>query len=259
MATHAAIEVFEPILDRGALEDLRNRLARWRAAPAGPDGWSRGVPGKWLAELLADWRSFDATRFEARLRGLDHARVDIDGQLIHFVCVRGRGEDPLPLLLTHGWPGSFCEYLAVFERLGDPAAFGGDAADSFTVIAPSLPGFGFSAPPPSEGLSAGAIAELWNRLMTEVLGHSRYVGHGSDLGASVTARVARAHPEARAGIHLATPGLPPPPRPWSGAEERHFAEIETWAAGEGGYAHVQATKPSTLAAALADSPAGLAV
>jgi len=258
VTAHAAIEQFEPILDRGALEDLRGRLSRWRTAPAGSDDWSRGVPGAWLAELLADWRSFDTSRFEARLRALDHARVDLDGQLIHFVCVRGRGGDPLPQLLTHGWPGSFCEYLAVFDLLSDPAASGGDAADSFTVIAPSLPGFGFSAPPPSEGLSAGAIAELWNRLMTEVLGYSRYVAHGSDLGAGVTARVARAHPEAVAGIHLATPGLPPPPRPWSDAEEGHFAEVEAWAAEEGGYAHVHATKPSTLAAALADSPAGLA-
>jgi pimeloyl-ACP methyl ester carboxylesterase len=215
------------------------------------------VPGRWLAELVADWRAFDTPRLEARLGGLDHFVADFDAQRIHFVRVPGRGEDPLPLLLTHGWPGSFCEYLGVIDLLSDPAASGGDAADSFTVIAPSLPGFAFSSPPRA-GLSAGDIAELWNRLMTEGLGYSGYVAHGSDLGAGVTARLARAHPEAVLGIHLATPGFPAPPRPWSSAEERHFAEVEAWAAEEGGYAHMHATKPSTLAAALDDSPVGLA-
>lgn len=192
------------------------------------------------------------------MRGLDHGLVALSDQRIHFVRAPGRGREPLPLLLTHGWPGSFCEYLAVLDLLSDPAASGDDEADSFTVIAPSLPGFAFSSPPPTEGLNAGAIAELWHRLMTDVLGYSHYVAHGSDLGVGVTARLARAHPEAVLGIHLATPGLPAPPRPWSSAEERHFADIETWAGEEGGYAHMHATKPSTLTAALHDSPVGLA-
>jgi pimeloyl-ACP methyl ester carboxylesterase len=249
---------FEPILDRVALEDLHQRLDRWQGAAFGSDAWSHGVPGQWLAELVADWRSFDTSSFQAQLRGLDHGLVALGDQRIHFVRVPGLGGDPLPLLLTHGWPGSFCEYLEVLDLLSNPAASGGDPADSFTVIAPSLPGFAFSSPPPAEGLSAGAIAELWHRLMTEVLGHSRYVAHGSDLGAGVTARLARAHPEATLGVHLATPGLPAPPRPWSSAEEGHFAEAEAWAAEEGGYAHMHATKPSTIAAALHDSPIGLA-
>ena len=253
----AAIGGFEPTLDGGALEQLRERLDRWRGAAPDDEGWGRGVPGRWLARLLADWRSFDTAALQARLDRLDHGLVELDGQRIHFVRAAGRGENPLPLLLTHGWPGSFCEYLAVLDLLTDPGAFGGDAADSFTVIAPSLPGFGFSSPPPG-GLSAGAVAELWNRLMTEALGHQRYAAHGSDLGAGVTARLARAHPEAVIAIHLATPGLPAPPRPWSDAEARHFAEVEAWTAEEGGYAHMQATKPATLAAALTDSPVGLA-
>lgn len=252
------IEDFEPVLDRGALDDLQERLERWQGVAPGSGGWSRGVPGQWLAELVADWRSFDTSRFQARLGGLDHGLVALGDQQVHFVRVPGRGGDPLPLLLTHGWPGSFCEYLAVLDLLSDPAASGGDEADSFTVIAPSLPRFAFSSPPPTEGLSAGVIAEPWHRLVTELLGHSRYVAHGSDLGAGVTARLARAHPEAVLGIHLATPGLPAPSRPWSSAEERHFAEVEAWAAEEGGYAHMHATKPSTLMAALHDSPAGLA-
>ena len=142
--------------------------------------------------------------------------------------------------------------------LTDPGAHGGDPGDAFTVVAPSLPGFGFSGPPPAGGLTAEAVAGLWHRLMTEGLGYPRYAAHGSDLGAGVTARLARAHPDAVAGIHLATPGLGAPPRPWSPAEEAHFAQVDAWTGEEGGYAHVHSTKPATLGAALHDSPAGLA-
>ena len=160
--------------------------------------------------------------------------------------------------MTHGWPGSFCEYLDIMPLLTDPGAHGGDPGDTFTVVAPSLPGFGFSGPVPAGGLTADAVAGLWHRLMGEGLGYRRYVAHGSDLGAGVTARLARAYPGAVAGIHLATPGLAPPPKPWSPAEQAHFAEVDAWTGEEGGYAHVHSTKPATLGAALHDSPAGLA-
>jgi pimeloyl-ACP methyl ester carboxylesterase len=164
----------------------------------------------------------------------------------------------MPLLLTHGWPGSFCEYLDLLPLLTDPQAHGGDPGDAFTVVVPSLPGFGFSAPPPPGGLTHGAVAALWHRLMADGLGYPRYAAHGSDLGAGVTAWLARTHGDAVAGIHLATPGLPAPPAPWTPAEQAYFAEAESWAAEQGGYAHQQATKPSTLGAGLHDSPAGLA-
>ena len=178
--------------------------------------------------------------------------------MIHLVHEPGRGPAPLPLLLTHGWPSSFCEYLDLLPLLTDPGAHGGDPDDAFTVVAPSLPGFGFSGPPPAGGLTAEAVASLWHRLMTEGLGYPRYAAHGSDLGAGVTARLARAHPDAVAGIHLATPGLAAPPRPWSPAEQAHFAQVDAWTGEEGGYAHLHSTKPATLGAALHDSPAGLA-
>jgi pimeloyl-ACP methyl ester carboxylesterase len=178
--------------------------------------------------------------------------------VIHLVHEHGRGPAPLPLLLTHGWPGSFCEYLDLLPLLTDPGAHGGDPGDAFTVVAPSLPGFGFSGPPPAGGLTAEAVARLWHRLMTEGLGYPRYAAHGSDLGAGVTAWLARARPGAVAGIHLATPGLPAPPEPWSPAEQAHFAEVSSWTGEDGGYAHQHATKPATLGAALHDSPAGLA-
>jgi pimeloyl-ACP methyl ester carboxylesterase len=177
---------------------------------------------------------------------------------VHLVHAPGTGPDPLPLLLTHGWPSSFLEYLDLLELLTDPGRHGGLAADAFTVVAPSLPGFGFSGPPPGGGLTHGQVAELWYEIMTGTLGYRRFVAHGSDLGAGVTARLARAHPEAVAAIHLATPGLPAPPRPWSDPVSRHFRAAEAWTAEEGGYAHMHATKPATIGVALDDSPAGLA-
>lgn len=245
-------------LPGGALGDLRDRLRRTRLPPADGDGWERGVPRSWLDALLADWQSFDAAAFQARLDGLTHREATVHGQLIHLVHMPGQGLDPLPLLLTHGWPGSFCEFLDLIPLLADPAAHGGDPADAFSVVVPSLPGFGFSAAPPPDGLTAEAVAGLWHRLMTEGLGYPRFAAHGSDLGAGVTAWLARDFPAAVAGIHLATPGLAAPPRPWSPAEERFVAEVAAWTAEEGGYAHEQATKPATLGAALHDSPAGLA-
>jgi len=241
-----------------AVGDLGERLRRTRLAPADSDGWERGAPRSWLAALLADWEAFDAGAFQARLDRLTHREAVVDGQLIHLVHVPGRGPDPLPLLLTHGWPGSFCEYLDLIPLLADPAAHGGDPADAFTVVVPSLPGFGFSAAPPPGGLSAAAVAGLWHRLMTEGLGYPRFAAHGSDLGAGVTAWLARDFPASVTGIHLATPGLAAPRRPRSPAEERFAAEVAAWTAEEGGYAHEQSTKPSTLGAALQDSPAGLA-
>jgi hypothetical protein len=124
-------------------------------------------------------------------------------------------------------------------------------------VVPSLPGFGFSGPPPPGGLTAGAVADVWNEIMVDGFGYDAYVAHGSDLGAGVTACLARQHPETVVGIHLATPGLAPPPKPWSESEAHFFGEVEAWTAEEGGYAHEHATKPFTLGAALHDSPAGL--
>ncbi len=254
-----SVEPVEILFDRGQLADLRERLARTRWAGSGVDGWAAGVPDAWLRDLVAAWESFDVAAFGARLDALEHLRVDVDGQVVHVMRRRGEGPNPTPLVLTHGWPGSFCEYLPLIERLADPVAHGGDAADAFDVVVPSLPGFGFSAPPLMPGgLPAEHVAELWHRIMGEGLGHRRYAAHGSDLGAGVTAWLARRHPEAVIGIHLATPGLALPPQPWTSDEAEHACELERWTAQEGGYAHQQATKPATLAAGLQDSPAGLA-
>lgn len=246
------------LLDEEQLADLRERLTRTRWAGLAPDGWRTGVPEAWLRELVAAWEGFDVAAFQDRLDALTHLRVDVDGHMVHVVHALGHGPDAMPLVLTHGWPGSFCEYLDLIPLLTDPQAHGADPEDAFTVVVPSLPGFGFSASPPPGGLTAKQVAGLWHRLMADGLGYPRYVAHGSDLGAGVTAWLARAQPGAVAGIHLATPGLAAPPEPWTQAEAEHLAEVKSWSAGEGGYAHEQATKPATLGAALQDSPVGLA-
>jgi pimeloyl-ACP methyl ester carboxylesterase len=251
------IEGFRPQLDAVALQDLRQRLARSRVPPTDTDAWERGVPERWLAQLIADWQAFDTGEFQSLLDEFSHMRARVGELDVHVLRQAGAGPSPLPLMLTHGWPGSFCEFLRLIPLLSDPASHGGDAADAFTVVVPSLPGFGFSGPPPPGGLTANAVADVWNEIMVDGFGYDQYVAHGSDLGAGVTARLARKHPETVVGIHLATPGLTPPPKPWSESEAKFFGEVEAWTAEEGGYAHVHATKPFTLGAALHDSPAGL--
>jgi pimeloyl-ACP methyl ester carboxylesterase len=240
------------------IDDLRERLRRTRRLTAPGDDWARGVPGSWLSGVLADWQTFDFAAFQRQLAALSHRQAIIDGQMVHVLVAPGRGPAPLPLLLANGWPSSFCEYLDVLPLLTDPGGHGGDPADAFTVVAPALPGFGFSAAPPPGGVSSVRVAGLWHRLMTQGLGHGRYVAHGSDLGAGVVAHLARAHPASVAGIHLATPGLPLAPQPWTPAEQAYAAEAEAWSAEQGSYAHQHGTKPATIGAALHDSPAGLA-
>jgi pimeloyl-ACP methyl ester carboxylesterase len=212
-----------------------------------------------LAELIAEWRAFDPGRLQNTLDQLTHIEVTLDGISIHAVHAPGLAATAAPLLLTHGWPSSFLEYVALLPLLTDPSSeTGSPHLDAFSVVAPSLPGFGFSGSPPEEGLSHGQVAEIWHRLMVDVFGYKRYFAHGSDLGAGVTARLARAHPEAVTAIHLATPGLGAPPEPWSEAVRRYFDEVAQWTSEEGGYSHIHSTKPSTVAAGLLDSPVGLA-
>jgi pimeloyl-ACP methyl ester carboxylesterase len=245
-------------LDNDALRELDSRLAGYREPADLGSGWDRGVPCDWLDDLLKDWRVFDAGAFQLRLDALRQQRVEVAGQALHVVHVEGRGPSPLPLLLTHGWPGSFLEYLPVLGLLSDPGAHGADPADAFTLIVPSLPGYAFSEPPPPTGMTGRQVARLWHELMTAGLGYHRFVAHGSDLGAGVTAWLARDRPEAVAAIHLATPGLAVAPGRQTKPEEDFARAVEDWTAEEGGYMHQHATKPGTLAAGLSDSPAGLA-
>lgn len=258
-------EPMRPVFAHAETAELTERLdsaIQRLQVPGSPSGdadrWEMGVPHEWLSDLLGAWRRFDVAAFQDRLDALHHLRVTIDGLALHVIQARGHGPAPVPLLLTHGWPGSCLEYLNLIAPLTDPAVHGGHPGHAFDVIIPSLPGYGWSAPPPYGGFTAAQVAVLWHRLMTEGLGYRRYAAHGSDLGAGVTAWLARSYPDAVLGIHLASPGLPRPPQPWSPQERLHFDEVERWNIEEGGYAHQHATKPATLAAALLDSPVGLA-
>jgi pimeloyl-ACP methyl ester carboxylesterase len=245
-------------LDSDALRELTRRLdSHGESVHLGP-GWERGVPGDWLDGLLKDWRVFDTDAFQLRLDGLRQQRAEVAGHRLHVVHVEGRGPSPLPLLLTHGWPGSFLEYLPVLPLLTDPGMHGADPADAFTVIVPSLPGYAFSGPPPPTGMTGRQVARLWHELMTVGFGYDRFVAHGSDLGAGVTAWLARDQPESVAAIHLATPGLAVAPTPRTQPEEDFARAVQDWTAEEGGYMHEHATKPATLGAGLSDSPVGLA-
>ena len=176
---HPRAEPFRAALDIEASGDLALRLGTARlgvvrpgvARPSAGGTWERGVPGDWLARLIEDWRAFDPLTLQARLDRLTHLRAEVDGISVHLVHAPGAGPDPLPLVLTHGWPSSFLEYLALLPLLTDPAAHGGDPADAFTVVLPSLPGFGFSGPPPPGGLTYEQVAELWHTIMAGALGN----------------------------------------------------------------------------------------
>jgi hypothetical protein len=172
----------------GAIEDLRRRLSHSRAPSDLGQSWERGTPHSWVAELLDDWRRFDVDALQSRLDTLTHyrAQAQVEDQDVHVIRFAGSGPPPLPSLLTHGWPGSFLEYLELIPLLTDPEAQGADPIDTFTVIIPSLPGFGFSGPPPNSGRTPRDVAGIWDRLMAHAFGYERYFAHGSDLGAGVT-------------------------------------------------------------------------
>jgi len=243
------------------LADLRQRIAatRWPDELDGA-GWDYGTNLAYLKGLVAYWRDgFDWRAQEARLNQFAQFRADIDGVGVHFIHERGRGPSPLPLIITHGWPSSFAQMLKIIPPLTDPARYGGDPADAFDVVVPSLPGFGFSDRPRERGVNGQRIAALWARLMADTLGYRRFAAAGGDLGSGITQRLALARPDLVVGIHLTDAGYPTADRPdLSVAERRYLDAVRDWSAREGAYALLQATKPQTLAYGLTDSPAGLA-
>ncbi len=200
------IEPFRVAVDDAQLEDLRSRLARTRFPDQIPGtGWEAGIPIAYLRELVDYWLvGYDWRREEARLNEFAQFRTRIDGQSIHFIHARSPHEDALPLLLSHGWPGSIVEFLDVIPRLTDPPAYGGRAADAFHVVAPSLPGYGFSEPPRTRGWDVRRIAEAFIVLMDR-LGYGRYGAQGGDWGAQVTTRIGALDPAHCAAIHLNMP------------------------------------------------------
>src|SRR5437016_7871070 len=255
-----SIRPFRIDIADSALTDLDQRLARtrWPDAIDG-SGWRYGTDPEFLKELVSYWRErFDWRAAEARLNAFPQFLTEVDGIDIHFLHVKGKGPDPLPLVITHGWPSSVAEFAKLIPLLADPANHGGRAEDAFDVVAPSLPGFGFSAHPLRSGMSSTAIAPLWAKLMLDVLGYRRFFAQGGDFGGHVTNALGRnGHATA---IHAMvapkvantdTPSLSPAEKSW-------LATVATWQQEEGAYAHQQRTRPQTLAYGLNDSPAGLA-
>jgi epoxide hydrolase len=252
---------FHVEIPENELRDLRERLERTRwPEEATVEDWSQGVPRGYLRDLCGYWaESYDWRATETRLNALPQFRIPIDGLGIHFLHVRSRHADALPLIITHGWPGSIIEFLKVIGPLTDPTAHGGDAADAFHLVCPSLPGYGFSDKPTRPGWGVERIAAAWTVLMAR-LGYERYGAQGSDWGTSISASVGQQDSAHVAGIHLTPPLAPPDPATLHDLTEREraaVASLEYAAESDSGYSREQATRPQTIGYALVDSPTAL--
>ena len=257
---------FRVAIPQADLDDLQERLARtrWPGELAGA-GWSRGVPLDYLKELAEYWRTgYDWRTWEAKLNEFQQFTTEIDGQNVHFLHVRSPEPDALPLVLTHGWPGSVVEFLDIIGPLTDPRAHGGDPADAFHLVIPSLPGYGFSGPTHEVGWTAARVASAWAELMRR-LGYDRYGAQGGDMGAFVSPDLGRIAPEHVVGVHVnaATVGFIPfgPVAPdelatFSDVEKQRLERLNTFLSEGNGYFQIQSTRPQTLAYALTDSPVG---
>jgi|TARA_B100001971_G_scaffold192548_1_gene196893 microsomal epoxide hydrolase len=259
------VRPFTIAIEDSVLEDLQKRLADTRWPDEIPNtGWDYGSNLGYLKELVEYWRTkFDWRAQEAKLNAFNHFKSEVDGLDIHFIHEKGKGPNPIPLIITHGWPSCFFEMTKIIPLLADPASHGGDAADSFDVVAPSLPGFGFSDHAQERGMEVQRVAGMWNKLMTQNLGYPKFAAQGGDIGSGVTARLGFAHSDTLFGIHLTsitrpTPYMGPGSKPVTDAEQALITQRDKWFADEGGYNHIQGTKPQTLAYGLNDSPVGLA-
>src|SRR3954470_22436598 len=254
---------FKLQVPEAAIADLKHRLHLTRFPDAAPgEPWAYGTSVDYMRELMSYWKDdFDWRVQESALNEFPQFKVALHDIDLHYLHIPGVGPKPYPLLLMHGWPGSVFEFLDIIPRLTDPARFGGDPRDAFTVIAPSLPGFGLSFRPGQPRFSIEQIADCLHDLMRKVLGFARFGAQGGDYGAFTATRLGIAHPAALGGIHLnflvVRRDLPVPAAP--SAEERiYFDDLARWTRMEIGYQQIQGTKPQTLAYGLTDSPAGLA-
>ncbi|MFG1797869.1 epoxide hydrolase family protein [Nocardia sp. NPDC049149] len=259
------IQKFRIDIPQQQLDDLRARLDSARLpAPLPGDGWDTGVPTTWLRDMVDYWRTeYDWRAAEAELNTFPQYTTEIDGQTIHFLHVRSPHDGALPLLMTHGWPGSVAEFLDVIGPLTDPAAHGGDPKDAFHLVIPALPGFGFSGPVTETGWTVQRIAAAWAELMHR-LGYERYGVQGGDIGAAVSPEVGRTVPERVAGVHVNGGPGPMPPLPLAedefasltAVEQDRVRRIEAFMQEEFGYIAIQSTRPQALAYGLVDSPVG---
>jgi pimeloyl-ACP methyl ester carboxylesterase len=263
VSSMAKPELFVIAVEEAVLDDLRRRLAATRLPDEIPGaGWQYGAERSYIRKLIDYWKTeYDWSVQETLLNRFDHYRVQMEDITLHYILQPGVGPDPLPLLLSHGWPGSIFEFTKIIGPLTDPARYGGDPKDAFTVVAPSLPGYGFSHMPDQRRLGIEEIADLFARLMKDVMGFQRFAAQGGDWGSHVTARLGYAHSEKTIGIHLNMVPLAPHPNDRNDlteAEKAFLEESKYFLTEETGYQWIQGTKPQTLAYSLNDSPAGLA-
>ena len=243
------------------LDDLEARLSRVRWPEALSAGWALGTDASYLKELVAYWRNGFDWRAQERMleRELPSHRVRVGGLDLHFSLRPGRGPNPFPLLLLHGWPGSHFEFSKVAGPLADPGAYAFDPLDSFDLVVPSIPGHGFSEAPADPFFNADDGADVLHELMTKVLGYSRFGAQGGDRGAMLAMSLGHRHRDDVAGIHLnMTTGIPAPPESRSAEETCWLEDQASWFQEEAGYSAIQSTRPQTLAYGLSDSPVGLA-
>lgn len=256
------INVEQPVLD-----DLFRRLqsTRW-AEDFANDAWAYGTNANYLRELVDHWvHHFDWRSQEKAINAYSHFRVELDNVPIHFIHQKGVGDHTIPLIMSHGWPWTFWDFAKVIGPLTDPAAYGGDPADAFDVVVPSLPGFGYSSPLRQSGIDARVTADLWRKLMVETLGYTRFAAQGGDWGAFVTAQLGHKYADDLLGIHLIG-GAPldcfdkplPDASDYAADEAGWHAKTQAFFANESGYSAEQSTKPQSLAFGLNDSPVGLA-
>ncbi|WAH55391.1 epoxide hydrolase [Pseudomonas silvicola] len=249
-------------IDQAVLQDLKVRLlqTRWPNQPVGRP-WAYGTDSAYLKRLVHFWaHDFAWEAWQARINGYEQRLVEVEGHQIHVLVEQGSGSQPLPLLLTHGWPGSFLEFIDLIEPLAHPERYGGSPDDAFTVIIPSLPGYGFS-PSPLAPIGPRAVARLWGKLASDAFGLDRYVAQGGDWGAVVTGLMARQRPPGLLATHLNMVGHVPDfvaATQWSEPEKTWLAKMAVMQQQDGAYQQIQGTKPQSLAYGLTDSPAGLA-
>ncbi|HUG14756.1 MAG TPA: epoxide hydrolase [Thermomicrobiales bacterium] len=251
-------------IPQDCLDDLRRRLTGARWMQEIPDaGWDYGTNAGFLRTLIDYWRDgYDWRATESFINTFNNQRVDIDGMGIHFIHERGTGPNPLPILLSHGWPSTFYEMLRLLPLLTNPASHGGDPGDAFDVVVPSIPGYPFSDQPATRGFHYGHVAEQWVALM-EGLGYPRFGVHTYDVGRSVMSMLLRTDAQRIIGYHTSEPGNPSPnlgpgSAPLTEAERAYMEAQRRWQAQEGGYMALQTTRPHSLGYGLTDSPLGLA-
>lgn len=257
-----AVTPFRVHVPDAALDDLRLRLklTRWPDREL-VDDWTQGVPLSAAQSLVDYWlHHHDWRAFEARLNSYPQFRTRIDGVGIYFIHARSPHPNALPVLLTHGWPGSVAEFLGVIDRLTDPTRFGGRAEDAFDVVIPAIPGYGFSDKPTEQGWNPARIARAWSVLMSERLGYSHWVAQGGDWGAAITTALAGQAPQGLLAAHVNLPMVVPAELPAHPSEEERqaLADIERYVSDKAGYANQMNTRPQTIGYGLSDSPVALA-